>query len=107
MFYKGNSQQIQRLMRMGAGCALEDLLTENFWRDADTNRWREPTAEERERMNDDRSLRVLHEAERFANGTLRHDTTDEERCDWIGVLFQACRAIEDNEADALPALPGF
>jgi 16S rRNA G966 N2-methylase RsmD len=86
---------------------LENLLTENFWRDADTNRWREPTAEEREKMNDDRSLRVLHEAERFANGTLRRDTTDEERCEWIEVLFQACRAIEDNESDALPALRGF
>ncbi|HOC57649.1 MAG TPA: DNA methyltransferase [Verrucomicrobiota bacterium] len=86
---------------------LEDLLTENFWRDADTNRWREPTAEERERMNDDRSLRVLHDAERFVNNTLDLPTTDEQRCQWIEVLFQACRAIEDNEADALPALRGF
>ena len=25
---------------------LEDLLTENFWRDADSNRWREPTPDE-------------------------------------------------------------
>ena len=47
---------------------LEDLLAENFWRDRDTNRWREPTEEERERMNDDRSLRVLHDAERFTAG---------------------------------------
>ena len=86
---------------------LENLLTENFWRDADSNRWREPTAEERERMNDDRSLRVLHDAERFVNNTLDLPTTDTERCEWIEVLFQACRAIEDNEADALPALRGF
>lgn len=86
---------------------LENLLTENFWRDADSNRWREPTDEERERMNDDRSLRVLHDAERFVNNTLDLPTTDTERCEWIEVLFQACRAIEDNEADALPALRGF
>jgi DNA modification methylase len=86
---------------------LENLLTENFWRDADSNRWREPTAEERELMNDDRSLRVLHDAERFVNNTLDLPTTDNERCEWIEVLFQACRAIEDNEADALPALRGF
>ena len=86
---------------------LENLLTENFWRDADTNRWREPTPEERERMNDDRSLRVLHDAERFLGGTLRIETTDKERCEWIDVLFQACRAIEDYEMDALPALRGF
>lgn len=86
---------------------LEDLLSENFWRDIDSNRWREPTPEERERMNDDRSLRVLHDAERFANGTLNRATTDDERCQWIDVLFQACRAVEDNETDALPALRGF
>ena len=86
---------------------LDNLLTENFWRDADSNRWREPTDEERERMNDDRSLRVLHDAERFVNSSLDLPTTDEQRCYWIDVLFQACRAIEDNEADALPALRGF
>jgi hypothetical protein len=86
---------------------LEDLLTENFWRDADTNRWREPTPAERERMNDDRSLRVLHDAERFVSGLLRRETTDEERSEWIEVIFQACRAIEDNEMEALPALRGF
>jgi hypothetical protein len=86
---------------------LEGMLAENFWRDPDTNRWREPTAEERERMNDDRSLRVLHDAARFVKNTLELPTTDEERCEWVDVLFQACRAIEDNEAEALPSLRGF
>jgi DNA modification methylase len=86
---------------------LEDLLTENFWRDAESNRWREPTPEERERMNDDRSLRALHDSERFVSGVLRRETSDEERCDWIDVIFRACRAIEDNEMEALPALRGF
>jgi hypothetical protein len=41
------------------------------------------------------------------SGTIRRETTDEERCDWVDVLYQACRAIEDNEMDALPALRGF
>jgi hypothetical protein len=86
---------------------LEDLLLENFWRDADTNRWREPTDEERERMNDDRSLRVLHDADRFIAGTLRRATTDAERCEWIEVLFKACEAVEDNEGMMLPTLRGF
>jgi len=86
---------------------LEDLLSENFWRDADTNRWREPTDEERERMNDDRSLRVLHDAERFVAGTLRRATTDAERWEWIEVLFKACEAVEDNEGTMLPTLRGF
>jgi DNA modification methylase len=86
---------------------LDFLLTENFWRDPDTNRWREPTAEERERMNDDRSLRVLHDAERYLGGTLARQTTDDERCRWIEVLYKACRDIEEKQAEALPALRGF
>jgi hypothetical protein len=86
---------------------LEDLLIANFWRDADTNRWREPTPDERDKMNDDRSLRVLHDAERFVRGALWRKTTDAERCEWIGALFQACRAIEDNETDEMPALRSF
>ncbi len=86
---------------------LDFLLTENFWRDPDTNRWREPTAEDRERMNDDRSLRVLHDAERYLGGSLARETTDDERCRWIEVLYKACRDIEEKQAEALPALRGF
>lgn len=73
---------------------LEDLLAENFWRDRDTNRWREPTPEERERINDDRSIRVLHDAERFVAGSLRRSSDDSERCEWIDGIFEACKAIE-------------
>lgn len=86
---------------------LEDLLSENFWRDPDTNRWREPTEEERGRMNDDRSLRVLHDAERFTAGNLRRPTTDGERCEWIDVLYKACKAVEEKEPGAMPVLRGF
>ena len=86
---------------------LEDLLSENFWRDADTNRWREPTDEEREQMNDDRSLRVLHDADRFDAGTLRRSVTDAEQCEWIEVLFKACAAVEESEEIVLPTLRGF
>jgi hypothetical protein len=86
---------------------LDFLLSENFWRDPDTNRWREPTGDERARMNDDRSIRVLHDAERFVAGTLNRQSADDERCRWIEVLFQACRDIEEKQADALPALRGF
>jgi len=86
---------------------LEDLLAENFWRDLDTNRWREPSAEERERMNDDHSIRVLHDAQRFLVGALRRSPGEAERCEWIDTLFQACKAIEENEVAAMPALRGF
>jgi hypothetical protein len=86
---------------------LEKLLVENFYRDPETNRWREPTEDERERMNDDRVLRVLHEAERFLARTLRREPSDAEICDWIDVLFGACKAVEEKDPETLPAFPGF
>jgi hypothetical protein len=86
---------------------LEKLLLENFYRDPETNRWREPTDEERERMNDDRVLRVLHEAERFLARTLRREPSDAEICDWIDVLFGACKAVEEKDRETLPAFRGF
>jgi len=87
--------------------SLEILLSENFWRDPDTNRWREPTEAEREKMNDDRSIRVLHDAERYAAGSLHRATTDAERCEWIDVLFKACRQVEDGDMQSVPALRLF
>jgi hypothetical protein len=87
--------------------SLDDILSENFWRDPDSNRWREPTEEEREKMNDDRSIRVLHDAERYIGGSLHRTTSDAERCDWIEVLFRACRQVEDGDTQSAPALRGF
>ena len=87
--------------------SLDNLLSENFWRDADSNRWREPTDEERERMNDDRSIRALHDADRYIAGSLHRATTDGERCEWIDVLFKACRQVEDGDMQSAPALRGF
>jgi len=75
---------------------LDLLLLANFWRDAGSNRWREPTADEREKMNDDRSLRVLHDAARLASGTLGRTPPGTELCDWIGVLFDTCREFEED-----------
>lgn len=85
---------------------LERLLRENFWRDAVTNRWREPTDEEREKMGDDRSLRVLHDADRLANGTLGRIPSGTEICDWITILFETCKELEEDPA-ALSAHLGF
>lgn len=89
------------------GLVLEDLLISNFWRDEGTNRWREPTATERDRMNDDKTIRVLHDAERFVAGSLRRQTTDAERCEWIDALFQMCRALEDGDSQMLPSIRGL
>lgn len=87
--------------------SLDYLLSENFWRDVDSNRWREPTDEERERMNDDKSIRVLHDADRYIGGALHRTTTDAERCEWIAVLFKACRQVEDGDMENAPSLRGF
>jgi hypothetical protein len=87
--------------------SLEDLLSENFWRDSESNCWREPTDEERDKMNDDRSIRVLHDAERYVVGSLHRTTSDAERCEWIEVLFKACRQVEDGDMQSAPALRGF
>jgi hypothetical protein len=87
--------------------SLEKLLTQNFWRDEDTNRWREPTDEERERMNDDRSVRVLHDAERYVADALARQTTDAERCGWIDVLFGMCRQVDEGDIQSSPALREF
>jgi hypothetical protein len=87
--------------------SLDMLLSENFWRDPDSNRWREPTDEEREKMNDDLSIRVLHDAERYVAGSFHRTTSDTERCEWIDVLFKACRQVGDGDMQSVPALRGF
>ncbi|MBU1744060.1 MAG: site-specific DNA-methyltransferase [Proteobacteria bacterium] len=86
---------------------LEVLLRENFWKDAESNRWREPTEEERELMNDSQTLRVLHDAERFLAGSLKRQVSDTDRCEWIEAIFRACRAVEEQEGEELPALRDF
>ena len=89
------------------GLSLDLLLSQNFWCDPNSNRWREPTEEEREKMNDDRSIRVLHDTERYIAGSLHRTTSDIERCEWIEVLFKACRQVEDGDMQSVPALRGF
>src|ERR1035441_4218869 len=86
---------------------LDNLLTDNFFRAPSSNRWREPTAEERERMNDDRSLRVLHDVGRFVNGVFNRKPSNGELCEWIGVLFDTCRELEDGDAAVAQAHVGF
>lgn len=86
---------------------MEVLLRENFWKDAESNRWREPTEAERELMSDSQTLRVLHDAERFLTGSLKRPVSDEDRCEWIEAIFKACRAVEDQEGAELPALRDF
>jgi len=77
---------------------LERILSQNFWLDRTTNKWREPTDEERNRMDTTDRDRVLHNAERFLAGTLKDSPSDAELCQWIGVLYDAAKAIEEEHA---------
>ena len=58
-------------------------------------------------MNDDRSVRALHDAERYVAGNLHRATSDAERCEWIDVLFKACRQVEEGDVQSVPALRDF
>ena len=84
-----------------------EILTENFWQDLESKRWREPTEEERQMMNDSQTLRVLHDAERFLAGSLKRQVSDTDLCEWIEAIFRACRAVEEQEGEDLPALRDF
>ena len=74
---------------------LEDYLREFFWFERATGRYQEPTPEQREKMADERTLQVLHDAERFLAGTLKRAVADVERCEWIGVCYRAGQGYED------------
>ena len=55
-------------------------------------------------MNDDRTIRVLHDAERYVAESLRRDPPADERCGWIDTLFQMCRALEEDDSQILPSV---
>lgn len=47
-------------------------------------------------MGDDRSLRVLHDADRLASGAFGRVPSGTEICDWITVLFETCKEVEED-----------
>ena len=67
---------------------LSQLLEENFWRDADTNRWRLPTAEERRQMGDERTLRLRRNIQRLREGKLDTLPQDAEIFEWMIFAYQ-------------------
>ncbi len=50
------------------GKDLHQVLEENFWHEADTNRWRIPTTDERARMGDERTVRLRRRLRRVIDG---------------------------------------
>jgi len=67
---------------------LPQLLEENFWRDAETNRWRLPTAEERRLMGDERTLRIRRYIQRLREGKLDTFPKDSELFEWMRFAYQ-------------------
>jgi hypothetical protein len=77
---------------------LERILHQNFWLDRATNKWREPTDEERSRMDSTERERAIHEAERYLASHLNRSPSDKERCQWIGLLYEKATALEEELA---------
>lgn len=70
---------------------LERLLTENFWLEARTGRWRVPTAAEREKMSNRQSLADeahLRVVRRFLGGELDHRPNDWELSEWLRFCYR-------------------
>ncbi|MGH8069732.1 MAG: DNA methyltransferase [Candidatus Entotheonellia bacterium] len=67
---------------------LPQLLEENFWRDAETNRWRLPTADERRQMGDEHTLRMRRYIQRLREGKLDTFPTNTELFEWMRFAYQ-------------------
>jgi hypothetical protein len=67
---------------------LSQLLEENFWCDADTNRWRLPTEEERRQMGDERTLRMRRNIQRLREGKIETIPKDTELFEWMVFAYQ-------------------
>ncbi|MBI4331095.1 MAG: hypothetical protein HY673_07440 [Chloroflexi bacterium] len=74
---------------------LPQLLEENFWHDADTNRWRLPTEAERRQMGDERTLRIRRNIQRLREGKLEALPKDSELLEW---MFFAYQQLADHRA---------
>jgi predicted RNA-binding Zn-ribbon protein involved in translation (DUF1610 family) len=67
---------------------LPQLLEENFWRDAETNRWRLPTADERRQMGDERTLRIRRYIQCLREGKLDTFPKDSKLFEWMRFAYQ-------------------
>ena len=67
---------------------LPQLLEENFWRDAETNRWRLPTADERRQMGDEHTIRMRRHIQRLREGKLDTFPQDTELFAWMRFAYQ-------------------
>jgi len=69
---------------------LDRLLEQNFWQDKKTGRWRNPTTEEREKMNAQVDLSAqahLRVVRRYLDGGLDHRPDDRELTAWIRFCY--------------------
>ena len=69
---------------------LDRLLEQNFWQDKKTGQWRNPTIEEREKMNAQVDLSAqahLRVVRRYLDGNLDHRPDDRELAAWIRFCY--------------------
>ncbi len=70
---------------------LERLLQQNFWLDKKTGHWRQPTAEERERMlatQDVAAEAHLRVVRRFLSGQSDHRPSNRELAEWVRFCYR-------------------
>jgi hypothetical protein len=67
---------------------LAQLLEENFWRGAETGRWRLPSEAERQYMGDERTLRIRRNILRLREGKLDTLPKDSELLEWMLFAYQ-------------------
>jgi DNA modification methylase len=82
-------RETAHLVGVDAG-RLDRLLEQNFWQDKKTGRWRNPTSEEREKMNTQVDLSAqahLRVVRRYLDGGLDHRPDDRELTAWIRFCY--------------------
>jgi DNA modification methylase len=74
---------------------LLQILEENFWHEADTNRWRLPTDEERSQMSDEHTLRLKRRLRQVLDDKAEPLPTDQEL---LELLLFAYQELSDDSA---------
>ena len=81
--------------------SLMQLLEENFWHEAETNRFRIPTEAERAKMDDERTLRLKRRLRQVMEGNAEPAPTDQELFELMLFAYQ-----DMSDAGAVVALYG-
>lgn len=79
---------------------LDQILEENFWRDAVTHKWRIPSPEEQAHISDSETLRTRRRVRRFLERGRVDGVDDKTLCEWIAFCYR-----EEMFAEAVDLFP--